>query len=79
MMSKFRQGNRAIEKAVVSGYQAIEDGVVTGYKAIESGFVGGYKRVERAFVEAFLAPDAPEQEPDGDAQAQQTDGRGAQA
>ena len=58
-MNPIVKANKAIEKAVVTGYKAIESGVVSGYQAIENGVVGGYKKVESAFVEAFLSPDEP--------------------
>ena len=56
-MNKFMEGQKKIEKAVVSGYQKIEDTVVSGYKKVEDGFVGGYKKVEDSFVKTFLTPD----------------------
>ena len=54
-MSKFKEVNQKIEKAVVGGYQKIEDGVVSGYKKIEDGVVSGYRKIEDTFIDAFLA------------------------
>jgi hypothetical protein len=56
-MSKFMEGQKKIEDAVISGYQKIEDSVVSGYKKMEDSVVGGYKKVEDAFVKSFLTPD----------------------
>lgn len=38
-MSKLKEANKKIEKAVVGSYKAIEKGVVSGYKKIEDKFV----------------------------------------
>jgi hypothetical protein len=67
-MSKFMEGQKKIENAVVSGYQKIEDTVVSGYKRIEGGVVGGYKKVEDHFVKTFLTPDEPTARQSDDAQ-----------
>jgi len=62
-MNKFREANKKIEKAVVTGYNAVENGVVNSYKAIENGVVNSYKKIEKKFVEAFLTDDSDQYEP----------------
>ena len=62
-MKKFRDVNRKIEKAVVSGYKTVEKTVVNSYKAIENSVVNGYKKIEKMFVEAFLTDDSDQYEP----------------
>jgi len=54
-MSNFKETNKKIEHAVVSGYQKIEDGVVSGYQKIEKGVVSGYQKIEDKFIDTFLA------------------------
>jgi len=62
-MKKFRDVNRKIEKAVISGYKTIEKTVVNSYKAIENGVVNSYKKIEKKFIEAFLTDDSDQYEP----------------
>jgi len=62
-MKKFKDVNRKIEKAVVSGYKTVEKAVINSYKAIENSVVNGYKKIEKKFVEAFLTDDSDQYEP----------------
>ena len=54
-MSAFKETQKKIEDAVVSGHQKIEDGVVGGYQKIEDGVVGSYRKIEDKFIDTFLA------------------------
>ena len=52
-VEEFKQVNKKIESAVVSGYKTVEEAVVKGYKAVESGTVKGYKTIESTVVGAY--------------------------